>query len=292
MKAIYFTCWFVAFACCSAVAQPKPTTLTGVLVMQTGETFPYKVVLTDSGDFVSGYSFTYKEPDETKTTVHGRLDRHMRTLSFKEKDIVYSHNVSTKAFMCLVDAHLEYVGEAGGYVLKGPVMSKEADNTACTQGEITFSNTEELQNLFAYHEHFDTVISMKRKVKQPDTVQAAPIQVTEPVATEQVTAGVDKMYDWHSDSVIIEVWDGGYVDGDRITLKAYLTNYCLVKEKRRVSIPISGHDINTITVYAENEGSEPPNTASIMLTDGSIKYSIQAYNKKGDEALIKVRKVN
>jgi hypothetical protein len=65
-----------------------------------------------------------------------------------------------------------------------------------------------------------------------------------------------------------------------------------VKEKRRLTLPITGHEVKTITIFAENEGSEPPNTANIMLTDGSIKYSIQAYNKKGDAALIKVKKVN
>ena len=294
MKAVFFT--LVIFHCSlfTTMAQTKPATLTGTLVMKTGETFPYKIVFTDSGDVVRGYSLTYKEPDETKTTIRGTLDRRMRTLAFKEKEIVYSHNVSTKAFMCLVNASLEYVREAEGYVLKGPVTSREADNTACTPGEIIFNNQQELQDLFAYHEHFDTVISMKKRVKEPVAEQAVqPLQ--EPLVTEKVTSGVEKSYEWHSDTVIIDIWDGGNVDGDRITLnfngKPFLTNYYLAKEKRQLRIPITGHDVNSLTILAENEGSEPPNTASIMLTDGMIKYSILAYNKKGDAALIRIKKL-
>ncbi len=295
MKAVFFTLLLIHCALFTAMAQSKPIVLNGSLIMKTGEIFPYKIVLTDSGDVIKGYSLTYKEPDETKTAIRGTLDRRMRTLSFKEKEINYSHNVSTKAFMCLVNAQLEYVRDASGYVLKGPITSREADNTACTPGEIVFNNEQEVQNLFAYHEHFDTVISMKKKVKEPETVRTT-LEIQEPLVTEKVTAGTEKSYEWNSDSIIIDVWDGGNVDGDRITMKfngiTYLNNYYLVKEKRQLRLPISGHNINELIIFAENEGSDPPNTASIMLTDGAVKYSILAYNKKGDAALIKIKKVN
>ena len=112
--------------------------------------------------------------------------------------------------------------------------------------------------------------------------------------TDKVTTGVEKAYDWHSDTLVIDVWDGGTVDGDRITLQfngeTYLTNYFLQKEKKQLRIPISGYEVNTIAILADNEGSDPPNTASILLTDGTSKYSILAYNKKDDVALIRIRK--
>ncbi len=293
MRAIFFTIFVTCFSLFNAIAQTKSVTLNGTLVMQTGESFPYKVVLTDSGNVVKGYSLTYKAPDETKTTVRGTLDRRMRTLTFKEKDIVYSHSVSTKAFMCLVNANLEYVHGSNGYMLKGPVTSREIDNTSCTPGEIIFDNEQEVQNLFAYHEQFDTVITMRKKVKEPVAEQG--VQDQEPLITDKVTAGDERSYEWHSDTLVIAVWDGGNVDGDRITLqyngKDQLTNYYLVKEKRELRIPIVGYDVNTITILAINEGSDPPNTASVLLTDGTIKYSILAYNKKGDAAVIKVKRV-
>ena len=286
-------CFLLSAACILPAAAQKKIVLNGTLVMKTGETFPYKLEITDSGNAIKGYSLTYQPPDETKTTIHGKLDRSLRTLSFKEKDIVYSHSVPTKAFMCLVNATLDYVYEGGKYVLKGPVTSREADNTACTQGEIVFTNEQEIQNLFAYHEQFDTVITMKKRVVAPVDATTAPV-VQEPLVTDKVTTGVEKAYDWHSDTLVIDVWDGGTVDGDRITLQfngeTYLTNYFLQKEKKQLRIPISGYEVNTIAILADNEGSDPPNTASILLTDGTSKYSILAYNKKDDVALIRIRK--
>lgn len=277
-------------------AQPNDITLTGILAMNTGESFPYTIVFTESGGIIKGYSFTYKKPEETKAAITGLLDRAHRSLSFKETGIVYSNGYHTKAYMCLIDARLEYVQGGRGNVLSGPLTSKEADKTLCTGGVITFGNDAEIQNLFGYHEKFDTVISMKKRVPEVPgrTNEAKPVVPTAPMTTEQVTTGIVKTYDWHSDTVVIAIWDGGHVDGDRVTLqyngKNYLTNYSLVKEKKQVRVPVSQHGIDTITIIADNEGSEPPNTASLMLTDGSIHYSILAYNKQGDRAVIKIKR--
>ncbi len=293
MKYAFFTLFIIICSLFTGSAQTKQTTLTGTLVMKTGEVFPYKLVFADSGNVVKGYSFTYKEPDETKTAIRGTLDRQMRTLSFKEKDIIYSHNVQTKAYMCLVNASLEYVQDGGGKALKGPITSREADNTSCTPGEIIFNDDKELQNLFSYHEQFDTVITMKKKVKEPVTI-AAETAPQEPLEEEKVTAGVEKLYEWHSDTVVLDIWDGGTVDGDQVTIqfnsKPVLTHYSLVKEKKQLRLPVAGKDVNTLMIIADNEGYDPPNTASLMLTDGTIKYSILAYNNKGNASLIKIKR--
>ena len=106
--AIFFLLVF-CFCIQKSLAQPKPVTLNGSLMMNTGETYPYKIILTESNGIVNGYSFTYKEPDDTKAKIQGVLDRRNHILAFKETEIIYSHTVRTKAYMCLVDAKLEYV---------------------------------------------------------------------------------------------------------------------------------------------------------------------------------------
>ncbi len=294
MKTVFFTLSVLLSALTTVNAQTKQTTLTGKLVMKTGEVFPYKLVFTDSGNVIKGYSLTYNESDETKTAIRGAIDRQMRTLLFKEKDIIYSHSVQTKAYMCLVNASLEYVQDGNGKALRGPITSREADNTSCTPGEIIFNDDKELQNLFSYHEQFDTVISMKKKVKEPAPVATEPT-AQETLEQEKVTAGVEKLYEWHSDTVILDIWDGGTVDGDHVTIqfngKPVLSNYSLVKEKKQLRLPIVGKELNTLMIVADNEGLDPPNTASLILTDGATKYSILAYNNKGNASLIKIKRV-
>lgn len=265
--------------------------------MANGESFSYKLFLTDSAGTLSGYSLTFPVPDETKATVKAKLNRELRTLSFKEIAIEYSHGFMTKAFMCMVNAKLEYVHSDKGYVLTGPLTSAQADKTSCTPGTITFAVTEELRDLFTVRDAYDTVISMKKKPKQPE-VYTPPAPVAAPIApltTDEVTAGIEKAYTWNSDTIGIDVWDGGNTDGDRITLmlngQALLTNYFIVKQKKHLRIPMPpGNAVNTLAIIAEYEGSDPPNTANMLLTDGAHQYSILAYNKKGNQAIIKIRR--
>jgi hypothetical protein len=279
-----------------ARAQTNLVTLTGSIEVTTGEIFPYKLVFTETGGTLKGYSLTYQEPNETKSSVTGTLDKRNRTLTFKETGIIYSSGYHTKAYMCLVDAHLEHVHNGNGNVLTGPLTSKEADKTVCTGGTVTFGKAEEIQNLFSYHDPFDTVIVMKKKVKGEATeskVNQSPLPAAS-LSQVEVTKGIVKTYDWHSDTVVIDIWDGGNVDGDRVTIlfngKNYLNNYSLLKQKKNLKIPLSDNAINTLAIIAGNEGTDPPNTASLMLTDGNIHYSVLAYNKTGDQAIIKIKK--
>jgi len=285
---------FVWLLPCLCRAQSKPVVLNGTLAVNTGETFPYKLVLTEKDGVVQGYSYTYAAPDDTKTAVTGTLDRRNHMLIFKETEIVYTHNVPTKAYMCMVDARLTY-NAAKANELKGPITSMQLDKTACTPGTLTFSNSDELQFLFACHDKYDTVIAMGKKNKPA----MQEVRVADPVAeaatgvTEKITAGTEKMYVWKSDTIVIEIWDGGNTDGDRVTLEhngtVLLQHYSLIKEIKKLKVPVAA-GMNTITVLAENEGYDPPNTATMRLSDGNIHYNVVAYNLKSHIAVIKISK--
>lgn len=293
----FLTCllWPLLWASAS-FAQPKELSLTGIISMNTGETFPYKIVFTEADGKIKGYSLTFKEPYQTKTLITGVIDRRIHTLNFKESEILSSQGVRTKAYMCLVDAALEYKSGSGN-ILTGPISSTESDKTtSCTGGTLLFTNESEIMNLFAYHEKFDTVISMKKKPREeyiPPMPAPKPLVQEAPLVTDKITAGIEKAYEWTTDTAIVDIWDGGNTDGDRVTIsfngKPWITNYFLVKEKRQLRLPLAT-GINTIAFLADNEGSDPPNTASVMLTDGSTKYSVLAYNKKGQQAIIKIKK--
>jgi hypothetical protein len=271
-------------------------TLTGTLAMENGESFPYKLVITEHNGALEGYSLTYQEPNEVKSSVSGTVNKAQHRLDFKEIDIIYSHEVHTNAFMCLIDARLNYVMQPiGGKVLTGTITSNETDHTSCTGGTVTFTNNADLKRLF--NENYDTVITMKyHKRETPATPTTLPTE-DKSVAPgiEKVTAGVDKSYQWHSDTVVVDVWDGGHIDGDMITVKCngatYLSRYGLTATKRRIRIPLSAAAPAVITIKAENEGAEPPNTANITLIDGNIPYNILAYNNTGQEAMITIVKI-
>ncbi len=277
-------------------AQPKPFTLTGSIKMNTDEVFTYKIVFKESAGNIEGYSITYDPPNETKASITGTLDRGRRSLSFRETEIIYSHDVRTRAYMCLLDAKTEYVQSLKSRIMQGTLSGNEADRTACTGGLVTFAVPEEISLLFDRREQFDTVITMGKKTKQQPIAAAEPQrQITEqPIAADKITKGTDKTYEWHSDTVIIDIWDGGVSDGDQVTIeyngRTYLSRHVLNKQKKQLRLPVSPTGLDIITILADNEGWDPPNTATLMLTDGTTRYSVVSYNPKGQISVIKIKR--
>jgi hypothetical protein len=297
MKYSAFYCFLLFLTPFISTGQSKEYALNGLITVEDGETFTYKIVFTDSANIINGYSLTYLQKDnETKAAIIGTIDREKRTLSFRETNIIYTQGgYQSKMVMCLVDAKLKYTHSNKGNILTGSLVSNEADNTACAKGNITFYDDDALRILFGKEEKMDTTVV----VGKHHIDDAKQITVTtppaEPLVTDKVTAGKAKAYDWYTDTIAVDIWDGGHIDGDMVTLlynsKPVLSRYVLTAQKKHLSIPISGNDVNTLTIVAENEGSEPSNTANMILTDGTTKYSVLAYDKAGERAVINIKKV-
>lgn len=262
--------------------------------MNTGEIFPYRLSIRDSVGYIRGYAYTYASPDETKATITGTIDKQQHTITFKETGIVTSHDVRTKAFMCLINASLEYVRDKEGRkLLKGSVTGEETDNTACTGGILTFSNEDEIKELFSDHTRSDTVIEMGSHAKKVVAAKTETTPIAEAPVLEKVTAGLEKVYEWHTDSVVLEIWDGGTIDEDMVSIGynsvEYLRKYELMKQKKRLVFPVSKDKTDILVLLAENEGTDPPNTANVRLCDGEKCYNLLSYNKKGQKSLIKIK---
>ncbi len=291
---LLLSCLFCSFL---LHAQANKFTLTGTLTMETGEQFPYKITGTDSAGTLKGFAFTYEAPNETKVAIRGKIDKQRQKITFRETEIIFSHDVHTTAFMCLLHASLENKNN----ILSGPANGEEADNTACTPGTLSFGKAEEINNLFSSHDQYDMEVTMggpKKKdtlimhKKEMAPVAAAPEQEKQ----EKITAGVEKTFNWTSDTIVVDVWDGGEYDGDRVTISLddvpYLTRYVIQKAKKRLYIPLPATGTHTLAIRADDEGMEPPNTANMTLIDGEQRYNIIAYNNKGQISLVRIKKVH
>ena len=77
-------------------------------------------------------------------------------------------------------------------------------------------------------------------------------------------------------NVTFKVWDGGaLVDGDIITLVVngvkVVNQYELLGPSSKLSVPVTLNNLgyNYVLLYAHNEGTSPPNTASLSVVDGT-----------------------
>ncbi len=101
-----------------------------------------------------------------------------------------------------------------------------------------------------------------------------------------------------SDQFSVELYDNGTVDGDSISV--FYNGQLLLSHQRLSEKPISlGLDastdktINELTMYAENLGSYPPNTALMVVKDGDKRYEVRISSdlkKSGTIRFIHVKK--
>lgn len=78
----------------------------------------------------------------------------------------------------------------------------------------------------------------------------------------------------------VDLYDNGEIDGDTISL--FYNGRLLLSHKKLTDKPITltlnatdAKDINELTMYAENLGSIPPNTALMIVTDGDNRYEVR-----------------
>jgi hypothetical protein len=120
-------------------------------------------------------------------------------------------------------------------------------------------------------------------IKQP----VAPI----PVKKEPVVADVEKKVEdrkvqtiqtiyFTSDSLLLELYDNGYVDGDSVSIilngKSFLSNVRLSEKAATKMIyitPSMGDSINLV-MYAENLGSISPNSGLAIIRDGKTQHRV------------------
>jgi len=97
---------------------------------------------------------------------------------------------------------------------------------------------------------------------------------------EKRTNTVLKTIEIQSESVVIDLYDNGEVDGDSISLffngKLVIARKKLTTQPIRLRIPQEELEAeNELVMYAENLGVIPPNTALMVVTDGNKRYEVR-----------------
>jgi len=98
-----------------------------------------------------------------------------------------------------------------------------------------------------------------------------------------------------SDSLQVALYDNGEIDGDIISLfynqKLILFNQKLTHKSIKIKLQLdSAQAVNEISMFAENLGLIPPNTALMVINDGKNKYEISLSSSLNKNATIRIKR--
>ena len=120
--------------------------------------------------------------------------------------------------------------------------------------------------------HTDTIVNIKPVVKKPDSV-LIPQQMVQRKNIEEGHVVVN------TKNITLNLYDNAIVDGDTISVffngKLLLSHQRLTEKPIVINIELDENSLrNEITLFAENLGSIPPNTALIVVTAGDKRYEL------------------
>ena len=98
-----------------------------------------------------------------------------------------------------------------------------------------------------------------------------------------------------SDSVLLSFYDNGDIDGDSISVflnkQVVLTHQGLTARAINIYVKLdSTKDVNEISMFAENLGTIPPNTALMVVTDGVNRYEVYMSSSLTQNSAVRLRR--
>jgi hypothetical protein len=112
-------------------------------------------------------------------------------------------------------------------------------------------------------------------VKKPSNSELKPI-----TGFEKRKSDLLKTIQIENETFTVDLYDNGEVDGDSVSL--FYNGKLILSRKKLSEKPITltldastGNQVNELTMYAENLGEIPPNTALMVVRDGDKRYEVR-----------------
>lgn len=130
-------------------------------------------------------------------------------------------------------------------------------------------------------------------MENPSTHKQQPILNKDSIKLSSRTVEIVKSIETEADSVMIELYDDGLVDGDSVSI--YNNNNLLLGRigltdkgiKKTIAVPKTQEGL-LLTLFAENEGTIPPNTGVLVVRTGGLVYEIRFKSDNKKSAAVRI----
>lgn len=138
------------------------------------------------------------------------------------------------------------------------------------------------------------VIAPTTPVQQPNQ-EKAPTTNTDSLKRAERPLNILQTINITSDSITIELYDDGLIDGDSVSV--FINNNILLSKlaltdkglKQRIAAPSQTEEL-LISLYAENQGSIPPNTGLLIIRTDDKRYEIRFTSDTKQSAAVRIKR--
>jgi hypothetical protein len=262
-----------------------------------------ELVLQPEKGYVKGLLNYYFKNTYRSLQVKGNYNAVTRQLSLYDIPVTYHGSMSNLEVDCIMNMQGTLRVAKAGSNLVGAFVGLPDYRNACA--DINFS-----LKLNADISKKDSVLAAIREYKEAyqvwkpsstDTLVAAniiPRKVVNYVIEDQFRQRenvVNDEIEVASDSLKVDFYDNGEIDGDSISV---FLNKQLIAFHQKLSSRSIHFDIvldslqkeNELTMFADNLGSIPPNTALMLIYDGKKRYEVRLSSSLEKNATVRIRR--
>ncbi len=262
-----------------------------------------ELILQPEKGYVSGILNYFFKDTYRSLKVKGNYNPATRQLSIYDVPLVYHASLSRFEVDCMMTLQATLRVSQTGSFLTGAFRALPDYRYTCPEVRFNF-------NLNADISKKDSVLRAISEYKES-------YQVWKPTATDTLVAAqiiprkvvnyvIEKEYterenvvaneiEVESDTIQVALYDNGEIDGDIISLfynkTLILFNQKLTHKSIRMNLPLdSTLTTNEISMFAENLGLIPPNTALMVINDGKKRHELRLTSSLEKNATIRIRR--
>jgi general stress protein 26 len=309
--------------CESIIAQTATGSWYGradVMIGGNSNNYMTEMVLKQKGNDVEGIFGYYFKDSYQSFFVHGKYDPKTRLVHIKNMPMLYFRSETRNGIECPMHFMGTLMVSKAGNSMQGNFYTDDKYKYTCPELRVAYrmdhseDNTDSLLRHAVAQQKFwkpydeDYVFSAVAP-KRVDSMAAVSAEAAKaPVVKEEIKEkevlvekfskrknSYSKEISIVSDSIRLSFYDNGDIDGDSISVflngQPIVANQLLSPRALKVYIALDPtKEINEISMFANNLGKLPPNTALMVIADGDNRHELYLSSSLTSNAAVRLRK--
>jgi hypothetical protein len=283
MKKILFT--VLLFAAIQAGAQQVNGHWYGIGMLSNTKAYNSylsEMTLRQKGNTVWGELAYYFKDSLVKVPLNGIFDNATRRLNIQPFPMIYYLSPNARnSIDCYLSGNFSLVASKAESVLSGSLGPDDDHKYTVPAINYRFVRSDDTLDLV-----------MPPDVEEPTV--AVPVKDTTDEYRKRAKV-YTKEIEVVNNSLRLEIYDNGEIDRDSISLyqndRLILPKSMLTHRAIRVTFQLDpAREFDELSMFAENLGMIPPNTAALVIYDGTIRYEIVLSSDLSKSATIKIKR--
>lgn len=303
MKKIFFL-FFIALSL-SAQSQNVVGYWYGTATAENGggNNYLVELILKQNSTAVQAIMNYYFRNTFRSIKLNGNYNSRTRELALFNVPVPYFGSNANMEVDCIMDFRAMHRIAKAGSNLNGKFYARDAYKYTCQNIVFDLKLNKDAGNQ-------DSILTALRNFKETyqvwtpsatDTLVAATVQqrtIENIVVNKEYkerALDVQKEIEIDGDSVQVDFYDNGEVDGDSISVffndELYGANLKLSTRSVHMKIGLDPtKEINTLSMFANNLGAIPPNTALMLIYDGKKRYEVRLSSSLEKNAAVRLKR--